>query len=147
MTADGWYKTGDLGAINDGGFSFRGRAKQALVVGGRKFSLDDIDACLQSDADIGRQTVSFVFRDSADATDGLGVAVAVSEGEALDSVSTDRIRHALVRRYGLAPAVVTPVRSGRMAAHRHRQGRPQGACRAGGEGRREFERRNGAPRA
>ncbi|MGC9956961.1 AMP-binding protein [Roseiarcus sp.] len=112
MTADGWYKTGDLGAINDGGFSFRGRAKQVLVVGGRKFSLDEIDACLQSHADIGRQTVSFVFRDSADATDGLGVAVAIPEGEALDSVSTDAIRRALVRRYGLAPAVVTPVRSG-----------------------------------
>ncbi len=112
ITADGWYKTGDLGAINDGGFSFRGRAKQTLVVGGRKFSLDDIDACLQSDAAIGRQTVSFVFRDSADATDGLGVAVAISEGEALDSVSTDGVRRALVRRYGLAPAVVTPVRPG-----------------------------------
>ncbi|MGA8445574.1 MAG: AMP-binding protein [Roseiarcus sp.] len=112
MTADGWYKTGDLGAINDGGFSFRGRAKQVLVVGGRKFSLDEIDACLQSHADIGRQTVSFVFRDSADATDGLGVAIAVSEGEALDSVSTEAIRRALVRRYGLTPAVVTPVRSG-----------------------------------
>ena len=53
-----------------------------------------------------------MFRDSADATDGLGVAIAVSEGEALDSVSTDGIRRALVRRYGLAPAVVTPVRSG-----------------------------------
>ena len=53
MTADGWYRTGDLGAINDGGFSFRGRAKQTLVVGGRKFSLDDIDAGLQSDAEIG----------------------------------------------------------------------------------------------
>jgi hypothetical protein len=112
MTADGWYKTGDLGAINDEGFSFRGRAKQTLVVGGRKFSLDDIDACLQSDADVGRQTVSFVFRGSADATDGLGVAVAISEGEALDDVSAEAIRRALVRRYGLAPAVVTPVRSG-----------------------------------
>src|SRR5208282_6649670 len=86
MTADGWYKTGDLGAINDGGFSFRGRAKQTLVVGGRKFSLDDIDSNLQGDAEIGRQTVSFVFRDSADATDGLGVAIAVSEDEALDRV-------------------------------------------------------------
>jgi acyl-CoA synthetase (AMP-forming)/AMP-acid ligase II len=112
MTADGWYRTGDLGAINDGGFSFRGRAKQTLVVGGRKFSLDDIDACLQTDADIGRQTVSFVFRGGADATDRLGVAIAVSEGEALDDVSTDGIRRALVRRYGLAPAVMTPVRSG-----------------------------------
>ena len=81
MTADGWYKTGDLGAIDDGGFSFRGRAKQVLVVNGRKFSLDDIDACLQSDADVGRQTVSFVFRGGADATDGLGVAIAISEGE------------------------------------------------------------------
>ncbi len=112
MTADGWYKTGDLGAIEDGGFSFRGRAKQTLVVAGRKFSLDDIDACLQSDADVGRQTVSFVFRGGADATDGLGVAVAISEGEVLDSVSTDWIRNALVRRYGLAPAVLLPVRSG-----------------------------------
>jgi acyl-CoA synthetase (AMP-forming)/AMP-acid ligase II/acyl carrier protein len=111
-TADGWYKTGDLGAINAGGFSFRGRAKQTLVVGGRKFSLDDIDACLQSNAGIDRQTVSFVARDRSDATDGLGIAVAVSEGEALDSVSTERIRHVLVRRYGFAPVVVTPVRSG-----------------------------------
>lgn len=112
LTADFWYRTGDLGAINAGGFSFRGRAKQTLVVGGRKFSLDDIDACLQSDADIGRQTVSFVVRDRSDATDGLGVAVAISEGEVLDSVSTDWIRRALVRRYGFAPALVTPVRSG-----------------------------------
>jgi acyl-CoA synthetase (AMP-forming)/AMP-acid ligase II/acyl carrier protein len=112
MTADGWYKTGDLGAINDGGFSFRGRAKQLLVIGGRKFSLDDIDACLQSDADIGRQTVSFVARDSSDATDGLGVAVAVADGESLDSAATDRIRHVLVRRYGFAPAVLMPVRRG-----------------------------------
>jgi acyl-CoA synthetase (AMP-forming)/AMP-acid ligase II len=112
MTTDGWYKTGDLGAIEDGGFSFRGRAKQTLVVAGRKFSLDDIDACLQSDADVGRQTVSFVFRGGADATDGLGVAVAISEGEVLDSVSTDWIRNALLRRYGLAPTVLLPVRSG-----------------------------------
>jgi acyl-CoA synthetase (AMP-forming)/AMP-acid ligase II/thioesterase domain-containing protein/acyl carrier protein len=112
LTADGWYKTGDLGAINDGGFSFRGRAKQTLVVGGRKFSLDDIDACLQSDADIGRRTVSFVARRLSDATDGLGVAVAAREREALDSVTTGRIRHALVRRYGLAPVLLTPVRTG-----------------------------------
>jgi acyl-CoA synthetase (AMP-forming)/AMP-acid ligase II/acyl carrier protein len=112
ITADGWYKTGDLGAINDGGFSFRGRAKQTLVVGGRKFSLDEIDACLQSDADIDRQTVSFVVRGRSDATDQLGVAVAVAEGEALDSVSTDRVRNALVRRYGFAPVVLMPVRSG-----------------------------------
>jgi acyl-CoA synthetase (AMP-forming)/AMP-acid ligase II/acyl carrier protein len=112
MTPDGWFKTGDLGAINDGGFSFRGRAKQTLVVGARKFSLDDIDSCLQSHADIGRRTVSFVVRGGADATDGLGIAVAVVEGEALDSVPTDKIRAALVRRYGLAPAIVTPIRTG-----------------------------------
>jgi len=112
MTADGWYKTGDLGAINGGGFSFRGRAKQTLVVGGRKFSLDEIDACLQSDADIDRQTVSFVARGRSDATDRLGVAVAVPEGEALDSALADRVRGALVRRYGFAPSVLMPVRSG-----------------------------------
>ena len=112
LTADGWYRTGDLGAIKDGGFSFRGRAKQTLVVGGRKFSLDDIDACLQGDANIGRQTVSFVVRDSSDATDGLGVAIALSEGKSLRSSLTDRVRHALVRRYGFAPAVVMPVQSG-----------------------------------
>ena len=112
MTADGWYRTGDLGAINNEGFSFRGRAKQTLVIGGRKFSLDDIDACLQSDPDIGRQTVSFVARNRSDATDGLGVAVAVPDGEVLDSISTEGIRRALVRRYGFAPAVLMPVRSG-----------------------------------
>jgi hypothetical protein len=81
-----------------------------LVVGGRKFSLDDIDAHLQNDPAIGRQTVSFVVRDSSDATDRIGVAVAVSETEDLDGAQTDRIRSAIVRRYGFA--VVTPVRSG-----------------------------------
>ena len=147
MTADGWYKTGDLGAINDGGFSFRGRAKQTLVVSGRKFSLDDIDACLQSDADVGRQTVSFVFRGGADATDGLGVAVAISEGEALDSVSTDWIRNALVRRYGLAPAVLLPVRSGEWpltaTGKVDRRALAERAAKAGAE----IERGNRVPRA
>jgi acyl-CoA synthetase (AMP-forming)/AMP-acid ligase II/acyl carrier protein len=114
MTVDGWYKTGDLGAINEAGFSFRGRAKQLLVVGGRKFSLDDIDACLQSDADIGRQTVSFVARLSSDATDGLGVAVAVADGATLDGAAADKIRQVVVRRYGFAPAVLMPVRPGDM---------------------------------
>jgi acyl-CoA synthetase (AMP-forming)/AMP-acid ligase II len=113
MTADGWYKTGDLGAVNDGGFSFRGRAKQTLVVGGRKFLLDEIDACLQSDPDIDRQMVSFVARGPSDATDGLGVAVAVPEGEAVDGATADRIRNALVRRYGFAATVLTPVRPGK----------------------------------
>ena len=114
MTADGWYRTGDLGAINDGGFSFRGRAKQTLVVGGRKFSLDDIDASLQSEAEIGRQTVSFVARLSSDATDALGVAVAVADGESLDSLAGDRIRNVVVRRYGFAPAILIPVRPGEL---------------------------------
>ena len=56
--------------------------------------------------------MSFVVRDGSDATDRLGVAVAVTEGEDLDGVQIDRIRHALVRRYGFTPAVVTPVRPG-----------------------------------
>ncbi len=50
FTADGWWKSGDLGVVNDGGFSFRGRAKQTLVINGRKFSLTDMDARLQGEA-------------------------------------------------------------------------------------------------
>ena len=110
ITADGWWKTGDLGMVADGGFSFRGRAKHVLVIGGRKFSLADIDAHLEAEASVGRRIVSFIVRRSEDATDRLGVAFVLRDGELSDPASVEAIRASLVRRFGLAPTLTRGVR-------------------------------------
>ena len=124
------------------------RAKQTLVVGGRKFSLDDIDACLQSRADIGRQTVSFVFR-ACDTRDRRTRSSDRSLGRRGSRQRFDRRRNSPrpcpALRLGARGRDAGSIRG--VAAHGHRQGRPQGACRAGGEGWRKPGPGNRAQRA
>ncbi|MDI4662759.1 AMP-binding protein [Xanthobacter autotrophicus] len=110
LSADGWWKTGDLGVIGPGGFAFRGRAKHVLVIGGRKFALDDFDTHLQSIPGFDGRAVSFVLRRTADATDRLGIAVGIGEDEVRPELRTIDIRRSLVRRFGIAPALVMAVR-------------------------------------
>ena len=52
IDADGWYHTGDLGAItNDGMLTFRGRKKDMLALpDGQKVYAEDVEAILKEDA-------------------------------------------------------------------------------------------------
>jgi acyl-coenzyme A synthetase/AMP-(fatty) acid ligase len=43
---DGWWRTGDLGQLDDGRLSLHGRAKQVIALRGRKLALEDIDKVL-----------------------------------------------------------------------------------------------------
>ncbi len=108
LTDDGWWKTGDLGLIAAGSLAIHGRAKHVLVVGGRKFSLDEIDAHLQND--LGRHILSFVIRDDADVTDRLGIAAIVSGDEELDAAAMDAIQRSLLRRHGCAAVQISTLR-------------------------------------
>lgn len=48
FTADGWFKTGDLGFISGGEVTVTGRAKAIIVVNGRKISLEQVECRLRT---------------------------------------------------------------------------------------------------
>ena len=113
FTADGWWKSGDLGVVNDRGFSFRGRAKQTLVINGRKFSLTDMDARLQGEVGGDGAIYAFVARALDEATDGFGVAFSRT-GLEPDDHRAEAIRSASIRCYGVAPRFVLGLRQDEM---------------------------------
>src|SRR5262249_6886170 len=45
MTAEGWYRTGDLGALVDGHVYVTGRKKDLIIIQGRNFYPTDIERC------------------------------------------------------------------------------------------------------
>jgi acyl-CoA synthetase (AMP-forming)/AMP-acid ligase II len=113
FTADGWWKSGDLGVIGEAGFSFRGRAKQVLVINGRKFSLADMEARLQAEAGAEGALHVFVARRPEETTDSFGIAFAYA-GEDGKAGSAERIRAAAVRCYGVAPRFILGLAPGEM---------------------------------
>ena len=102
FTADGWWRSGDLGVVGELGFSFRGRAKQTLVINGRKFSLTDMDARLQGEVGGEGGLYAFVVRAPEEATDSYGVAFARTD-RTPEADRAKAIRSAAIRAYGVAP--------------------------------------------
>ena len=58
FTDDGWWRTGDLGRLRGGMLSVHGRAKDVLVVSGKKFSLAEIDAEIETVVSAGDRAFS-----------------------------------------------------------------------------------------
>jgi acyl-CoA synthetase (AMP-forming)/AMP-acid ligase II len=81
---DGWFRTGDLGALDEDGYLFlTGRIKNIINRGGEKISPEHVEAIL---AECRGVTEAAVFA-IPDATygEGVGAAVVVAEGESLGS--------------------------------------------------------------
>jgi acyl-CoA synthetase (AMP-forming)/AMP-acid ligase II len=61
ITADGWFRTGDLGSLDDQGrLSFHGRQSDQLRVGGEMVDPVEIEIALQSHPDVERASVAGV---------------------------------------------------------------------------------------
>jgi acyl-CoA synthetase (AMP-forming)/AMP-acid ligase II len=78
--ADGWFRTGDLGAVDeDGDLFLTGRIKNIIIRGGEKISPEHVEAVL---AECNGVVEAAVFA-IPDATYGerVGAAVVVAEGE------------------------------------------------------------------
>jgi acyl-CoA synthetase (AMP-forming)/AMP-acid ligase II len=81
---DGWFRTGDLGAMDEDGYLFlTGRIKNIINRGGEKISPEHVEAVL---AECRGVTEAAVFA-IPDATygEGVGAAVVVAEGDSLGS--------------------------------------------------------------
>jgi acyl-CoA synthetase (AMP-forming)/AMP-acid ligase II/thioesterase domain-containing protein/acyl carrier protein len=113
FTADGWWKTGDLGALTGGEITLRGRVKDVLIQNGRKISLADIDAEIQAALGVGAAAHAYLLVDPDTQFESLGVAFA-SEGAMAEASAAESIRSAVVRRFGFQPRMITKIPADRI---------------------------------
>lgn len=111
FTSDGWWKTGDLGRIVGGELFLRGRVKDVFIAGGKKFSLSDIDAEIQSVLAPGEVGHAFAAPDEKGGPETLAVAVAVPDASRFSDL-VQAIKRAVGRRFALPIGPIVAVGAG-----------------------------------
>jgi acyl-CoA synthetase (AMP-forming)/AMP-acid ligase II/acyl carrier protein len=134
FTADGWLRTGDLGALVDGQLYVSGRAKDIIFVNGQNYYPQDLEgvAIAKGGLELGKVAVSGVRR--AGASEDEIVAFVLHRGpvEEFLPVAVDLAR-CLNEQTGLEVAEVVPVRqmpkttSGKIQRHALEQALLDGA--------------------
>jgi acyl-CoA synthetase (AMP-forming)/AMP-acid ligase II/acyl carrier protein len=107
FAGDGWWRTGDLGRLQNGELSLHGRTKEILNISGRKFSLAAIDAEIASVVGVGDRTFSCAIHLPGEVAEGLAVAFvpANPSGEYAREV-VEKIGRVVRRTYGISPSPV-----------------------------------------
>jgi acyl-CoA synthetase (AMP-forming)/AMP-acid ligase II/acyl carrier protein len=114
FTNDGWIRTGDLGAINDGRLTITGREKEIIIVNAEKYSCIEIEAIAQSVSGI-HAAYAVACRDMRDGKRTHGDAhfalffVAPSVAPSRLPALVRRLRRTIVTQLGFAPAYLIPV--------------------------------------
>jgi microcystin synthetase protein McyG len=109
FTADGWFRTGDLGFTCDGELALTGREKEVLIVRGKKYRATDIEAEVERVAGVaGGCTAAVVVREGT--SDRLAVFFSPAEGKATPGLAS-ALRTALDREIGVALDRLVPVAS------------------------------------
>jgi acyl transferase domain-containing protein/acyl-CoA synthetase (AMP-forming)/AMP-acid ligase II/NADPH:quinone reductase-like Zn-dependent oxidoreductase/acyl carrier protein len=100
FTADGWFKTGDLGMLVEGELILTGREKEQIILAGVNYSAQEIESTL---ADIEGVDASLVaaFSVHVREQEELAIVYAVEDGLKVGELDK-RIREAVGRRLGVA---------------------------------------------
>ncbi|WP_224242629.1 non-ribosomal peptide synthetase [Hyalangium gracile] len=110
-TADGWFKTGDLGMLREGRLTITGREKDLIIINGVNFYSHEIEAEVE---EVPGVEVSFTaacpIRVGGRDTDELAIFFhpVEAEGEALVALLGE-IRRRVAQRCGVQPTYVVPV--------------------------------------
>jgi fatty-acyl-CoA synthase len=111
---DGWLRTGDLGYLSGGELFVCGRAKDIIIVNGRKYHPQDLEWAVDALAGVRRgRVVAFGAIESGQA-DRIVIVVEPS-GTVSPAVLSDTIRREIRDLFGLYVADVAVVRSGTVA--------------------------------
>ncbi|WP_372809158.1 SDR family NAD(P)-dependent oxidoreductase, partial [Pontiella sp.] len=111
FTADGWFKTGDLGYIKEGRLTVTGREKDIIIINGLNHSCPEIEAIVEEvDGVLPSYTAACGLRQAGQDTDQLLVffcrqAVEPDELKAL----LKNIQSALARKLGVQASHLLPV--------------------------------------
>lgn len=114
FTADGWFRTGDLGRLDTGRLTLVGRSKDSIIVNGVNYYSHDLESVLDGLDGIAKSYVAaFPTRPQGSDTEQLAVAFAVAPDLAGDEAALHRlliaIRNSAVLHWGFRPAVLLPL--------------------------------------
>ncbi|MFE9701893.1 AMP-binding protein [Streptomyces sp. NPDC005930] len=113
FTADGWFRSGDLGRIDDGRLSLVGRSKDSIIVNGVNYFSHELETVLEQLPLVAASHVAvFPTRAPGDDTERVVIAfhaeVADGDGAALHQVLT-AVRNTTVLHWGFRPALILPL--------------------------------------
>lgn len=112
FTADGWFRTGDLGHIRDGRLTLVGRSKDSIVVNGVSYYSHEIETAIEELEGTTRGYVAaFPTRRAGSDTEQLVVAVATEpdQDEAERHRRLTAVRSTAVLTCGFRPGLVLPL--------------------------------------
>jgi len=113
FTADHWFRTGDLGRIDDGRLSLVGRSKDSIIVSGVNYFSHELETALQKLEGIDPAFVAaFPTRPEGTNTEQLVIACAtlfpLDDEASLHQLSV-AIRNATILLWGFRPAAILPL--------------------------------------
>lgn len=108
MTADGWYKTGDLGFLHDGEVYVTGRKKDLIIIQGRNFWPTDIEAvAATAEGVLPGRVVAFGLADEKSGTERLVILAEIDEAAAgREANIAMTIRKTVAQQLEVVPAAV-----------------------------------------
>lgn len=113
FTETGWFRTGDLGRIDNGRLSLMGRSKDSIIVSGVNYYSHELEAALESLEGIERSFVAaFPTRPKGADTEQLVVAFATSIPQADEAKLyqlTNAVRNNTILLWGFRPALILPL--------------------------------------
>lgn len=113
FTPDGWFRSGDLGRIDDGRLTLVGRSKDSVIVNGVNYFSHEIEAALeQLDGVAGGYVAAFPTRRPGSDTEQLVIAVhpelADDDEPGLHRLIT-AVRSTVVIHWGFRPSLILPL--------------------------------------
>ncbi|MER7183838.1 non-ribosomal peptide synthetase [Streptomyces hyaluromycini] len=113
FTPDGWFRSGDLGRLDEGRLTLVGRSKDSIIVNGVNYFSHDIESVLEGLDDVARSYVAaFPTRAPGSDTEQLVIAFhpECADGDelALYRVLT-AVRSSVVMHWGFRPALILPL--------------------------------------
>lgn len=115
FTADGWFRTGDLGRLSGERLTLVGRSKDSIIVNGVNYYSHDLESALDGLDGVERSFVAaFPTRPRGSDTEQLAVVFAVASDVAGDEQAALHrllvaIRNSVVLHWGFRPAVLLPL--------------------------------------
>ncbi len=112
FTADGWFRTGDLGQIEAGRLTIAGRDKAVIIINGINYAGPSIEAAVEAVDGVARSFTAAcgVADPRSGGAEGLAVFFVpeISDDDALADLLR-AIRRAVVSEFGISPALLLPL--------------------------------------
>jgi acyl-CoA synthetase (AMP-forming)/AMP-acid ligase II/thioesterase domain-containing protein len=113
FTADGWFRTGDLGVLHDGRLTLVGRNKDSVIVNGVNYFSHELEAAIETIDGVEKSCVAaFPTRPKGSDTEQLAVifspAFPLDDEPALHRLLIG-IRNNVILHWGFRPSVMLPV--------------------------------------